>query len=229
MPDWQKLVSHQLADLALDEREKQEVIAELACHLEETYEELHRRGSSERDAIRRTLSQVKNWKELQRKIRAAKEHPMKKRLYQLWIPGFLTLILSMLFLTTLHKLGVHPRLISSGPNMVLLYAPWLLALPVFGALGAYLSSRAGGSRGTVLLASAFPVLALTLAFFSMFPIGWVAEWIIGKPVDFSTVAPGILRDWIGWLLLPGAALFVGGLLVQLLFNARPSSQASVIR
>lgn len=228
MPDWEKFISRRLDSLPLDDAEKQEVIAELAGHLEDTCVALCQQGLTEAEAVRRALTQVDNWNKLRRRIYAAKEQPMKKRVYQLWIPGFLTLILSMLFLSTLHWLGVHPRLIWSGPNAILFYAPWLLALPVFGALGASLSSRAGGSPGTVLFVSAFPVLALTMAFLSMFPIGWVVEWIIGRPIDFSTVAPGILRDWIGWLLLPGAALFLGGLLVQLLFNPRPSTQSKVV-
>ena len=97
-----------------------------------------------------------------------------------------------------------------GPRTILPYVQWLLSLPFIGALGAYLSSRAGGSRGTVLLASVFPVLALTAAFVLMFPIDLIVERIIGRQVDFSIVATALLRDGIGWILIPGAALFVGG-------------------
>lgn len=38
MPDWQELVRQRLAGLALGRAEKQEVHAELAAHLEESYE-----------------------------------------------------------------------------------------------------------------------------------------------------------------------------------------------
>ena len=101
-------------------------------------------------------------------------------------------------------------------------------LPFFGALGAYISSRAGGSLGTVLLASVFPVLALTAAFLLMFPIGLIVERIIGRQVDFSDVATAILKDGIGWILVPGAALLMGGLLVHRLFSRRLSSQDTAI-
>jgi hypothetical protein len=135
----------------------------------------------------------------------------------------------MVFLPMLQSLGFQPRSVSwSGPGTILLYLPWLVSLPFFGAIGAYISSRAGGSRGTVLLASVFPVLALTAAFLLMFPIGYITERIIGRQVDFSNAATALLRDGTGWILIPGGALFVGGLLVHFLFSRRLSSQDTAI-
>jgi hypothetical protein len=230
MPDWLALVRQRLSGLALDDAEKDEVHAELAAHLEESYEALRAQGVPEQTAASRTLSQVTNWQDLQRKIHATKrrEYPMQKRLHQLWIPGFLTLALSMIFLMALQKLGFQPRIVGSGPGAILFYVPWLLSLPAFGAVGARLSSRSGGSRGTVLLASIFPVLALTAAFLLMFPIGMVIERIFDHPVDFSIVATVLLKDGIGWLLVPGAALLAGGLLVHFLFSRRSSPRHPAI-
>jgi hypothetical protein len=230
MPDWQKLVRERLSGLVLDATEKEEVHAELAAHLEESYEGFRKRGLLEKEAAHRALEQVSDWQQLLRNIVAAKrrEHPMKKRVPQLWIPGFLMLILSMLSLVMLQRQGFHPRNIWSGPNTILFYVPWLVSLPFFGALGTFLASRAGGSRGTALLASVFPVLALTGAFLLMFPIGWVDARIIGRQNDFSSVATAILGDGIGWLLLPGGALFAGGLIVQIFLAARSSSQRTVM-
>jgi len=153
---------------------------------------------------------------------------MKKRVQQLWIPGLLTLILSTTCLMTLQKLGFQPRIAGSGPGTILFYVPWLLTLPVFGAAGTYFSSRAGGSRGTALLASVFPVLALTMAFVLMFPIGMIIERVTGNHVDFAAVATTVLSDGIGWLVIPGLALFMGGLLVHVLFVRRTSSQDQAI-
>ncbi len=230
MPNWQELVRQRLSGLALDAAEKDEIHAELAAHLEESYEVFCKEGLPQREAVQRTLVQVADWQDLQRKILIARrrEQPMQKRVHQLWIPGFLTLTLSMIFLITLQKLGFQPRIVGSGPNTILFYAPWLASLPFFGALGAYLSAWGGGLLGTVLLASVFPVLALTAAFLLMFPIGFVIERIIGSPVDFSIVATAILRDGIGWILVPGVALLAGGFLVQLLFNRRSLSKETAI-
>jgi hypothetical protein len=230
MPDWQKLVRDRLSGLALDAAEKDEVHAELAAHLEESYDSLRAEGLPDQEAVHRTLAHVADWRDLQRRIFKAKRsrHPMQKRIQRLWIPGFLTMALSIVFLVTLQKLGFNARMVSWRDSDIFFYAPWLVSLPFLGALGAYISSRAGGSRRTALLASVFPALALTLTFLLMFPIGFIIERIIGIQVDFRTVAAGLLGDGIDWILVPGAALLVGGLLVHLLFGRRLSSQDTAI-
>lgn len=229
MADWRELVRQRLAGLALDFSDQEEVQAEIAAHLEESCEQLRAEGLPEPEAVQRTLAQVADWNDLGRKIALAKkgEVVMKKRIQQLWIPGFLTLLLSVLFLMALQKLGFQPRIVWTGPAAILLYVLWLLALPFIGSLGAYLSTRAGGSRGTVLLASVFPPLALNGAFLLMFPIDLAVKGIMGHQLDFSFVASALLRDEIGWILIPGMALFAGGLLGQFLFGLRPSSRVTV--
>lgn len=232
MRDWQELVQQRLVGLELDAVEKEEVHAELAAHLEESHEVFCKQGLGESEAARRTLDQVSNWHELQRKISDAKrrEYPMKKRMQQLWIPGFLTLILSMLFLAILQEAGFRPRIGGSGSGAVFFYVPWLASLPFLGALGARLSSRGGGSLSTALLASCFPVLALATAFLLMLPIGFVFERITGNHFYFNSglVATALLRDGIGWLLIPGAALLAGGLLARFFLGQRSAQQNAVI-
>ncbi len=230
MRDWEALVELRLAGLGLEPKETTEVVAEIAAHLEDAFDEMLRQGMTEKEAVGRALLQTGNWKDLRRRILAAKrrEKPMKKRVWQLWVPGFLTLILSMLFLTVLYRLGLRGRLIWSGSNAILLYTPWLAGLPFFGALGAHISSRAGGSRGTVLFVSVFPALALTGAFLLMFPIGLAIQGITGSQDDFSIVATVLLKDGIGWLLVPGAALLAGGLLAHFLSRTRLSSRHMAI-
>ncbi len=140
MPDWQNLVRQRLSGLAVDAAEKEEICNELAAHLEETYESLRAEGLADQEAVRQTLAQVADWRDLQRKIFIAKrrEHPMQKRLHQLWIPGFLTLTLSTVFLMTLQKNGFQPRIVSwNGPGTILFYVPgdpsarfcWLACFP----------------------------------------------------------------------------------------------------
>jgi cation transport ATPase len=230
MPDWKALVEQRLASVALEPKEKAEVITEVTTHLEEMCEDMLRQGISEEEAMQRALSRAGNWRVLRRKIFAAKrrEQPMKKRVWQLWVPGFLTLILSMFFLTVLYRLGLPAHLVSSGSNAILLYTPWLAGLPFFGALGAYISSRAGGSRANALFVSVFPALALTFAFLFMFPFSLTAELIMGRPVDFSRVATLLLKDGIGWIVAPGVAFLVGGVLAHALLSARSSSQRTAI-
>jgi len=225
MPNWKELVRQRLSGLALDVSGKEEVHAELAAHLEEVYETFCKKGLPEREAVDRTMEQVSDWQDLQAKILLARRGDfMRKRAQQLWIPGFLTFVLSTFFLMTLQRiLGVHPRIVNSVAGTILFYVPWLAALPFVGALGAYLSFRAGAARSIVLLASAFPVLALAAAFLLMFPIDMIVEPMVGNHVDFGIVATAILRDGMSWLLVPGTALLAGGLLVSFLFRRRPTS------
>ena len=231
MADWREHVRRRLSGLALEAAEKDEVHAELASHLEESYETLLKQGASERDAIRGALSQVSDWRDLQRKVFVAKrrEHFVKERAQQLWIPGFLTFTISTLFLMTLQKVfGVRPQILGNGPGAILFYVPWLATLPFIGALGAYISRRAGGSRGTLALASTFPALALAAAFLLMFPIGMIIEPVTGNDLAFGVVAATLLGNWIGWIVVPGAALLLGGILVHLLLGRRLSSQYTSI-
>ena len=222
MPDWQQLVSHRLAALALDEREKQEVIAELADHLQETYEAVRRAGLSESDAVGRALLQVNNWDHLQRRISEAKEYPMNARTSRLWLPSFVTLALSVVTLVGFAFLGLQPGPFGSRPGrevwwghlisgntgglaFVNEYTVWLMALPFLGALGAYLSGRAGGRRRDILISGVFPALAwfaIVLVVFS-----FAASLGHGVTTLIAPVGPvGLLALLV---LIPGACLLLG--------------------
>src|SRR6267143_3673953 len=114
MPDWQELVRQRLSGLALDAEEQDEVQVELAAHLEESYEAFCEEGLPEKEAVHRSFEQVADWRDLQRRIFIAKRsgHPMQKRVHQLWMPGFLTMALSIVFSVMLHKHEYQPRMVS---------------------------------------------------------------------------------------------------------------------
>src|SRR5258708_16818863 len=147
MHDWQELVRRRLSVLTLDATEKDEVKAELAAHLAETCEELHRRGMTEEEAVRRTLSQVEDWQELTRLIQTArtKENIMTNRVKQFWLPSLLTLLLSVGLLALIQVFGPNPWLVARKRRWCLV-APValvcllsLLSLPLIVAMGAFCS------------------------------------------------------------------------------------------
>jgi hypothetical protein len=216
--DWQEFVCLHLAGLALDPAEKDEVHAELVAHLEESYEALQKEGLSEREALERTLGRVGDWRDLQHRIATAKNggRPMKKRLHQIWIPGLLSFALFTISLILLQPLPFLPHLVLRSGG----YLPWLLPLPCLGALAAYLSSRAGGSRSAVLLASLFPALGLGFAFLFMFPADLFMERVIGWHVDFRRVAADFLSAPMASLLVPAIALLLGALPAQFFLSRR---------
>lgn len=219
MPDWQKIVRCRLAGIALEQDEREEVIAELAAHLEEVYDALGKEGLSVEDAVRHALWQVDDWRKLQRKIQAArtKENRMNPRVKCLWLPGLLTFTLCMVLLDLAQKFGPAPLVLNlEHPPVLMFYTRWLLMLPFAGAIGACLSRRAGGSTRMVLLTSIFPVLPFATVFLIAIPAGL----LLSRSLAHHIVAASFLNLMTGWVLAPGIALLVGGVLVQFVLSRR---------
>jgi len=226
MPDWEALVRERLAGLSLERHERREVIAELAAHLEETFEELRRQGLSEEAAVDRALSQVKNWQSLRRKIQTArrKGNVMTNRVRQWWLPGFVALFLSVMLLRAIEFIGIKPLIVSAHGSQLsapvaVIYLPWLLSLIPIGAIAAYLAGRAGGSQRAVFLSTVFPVLPHLGFFLVVFPV----VLILDDHVAHNIMISGLFMSLAAWVVLPGVALLAGGLPVQLLQGRRMAS------
>jgi hypothetical protein len=228
MPDWEKLVRECLSDLAFEPRGQREVIAELAAHLEETYEALLREGMTETGAVHRALSQVTDWNDLQRKIRSSRtrKDTMTNRVTQLWLPGFLTFVLSSSIFALLQIYGPKPWIVARNGNLAeaVLFVPWLLALPLVGAMGAYLSWRAGGSQRAMLSSIVFPVLPFLASILVVLPFSLIFDRFIGH----NTAPIALLMSLFGWVLAPGVALLAGGLVTQFLISRRSDSRGVVV-
>jgi len=214
MADWQKLVSHRLAALKLDDREREEIFTELAGHLEETYDVLRRSGLTEYEAVRRAVSQVTNWEELQHNIYSArtKENPMNARTSRLWLPSLVTLALSFVTLVLVGFLGLNPGPLGSHTLLprhaiyvVSDYTVWLMALPLVGALGARLSARAGGTLRDVIISGVSPALGWLTIVLLILSAAALREH--GLEAATSPLGPiGIVTVLV---LIPGACLLVG--------------------
>jgi hypothetical protein len=209
MPDFRELVELRLAGLKLSSSGKREVIEELASHLEEESAGYQRRGFSAEAARQKSLQQVSDWDALALRIYAAKEgKSMNTRTRTIWIPGVLSLSLTMGLLLLLQFAGFQPRALQWGGNgLVLFYLPWLCALPLFGAFGAFLSRRAGGSRNATLLASVFPAIYFAICFLVILPLAVVFNSKVASHFQPWSLFPQLFA----WLILPIAALLLGGL------------------
>jgi hypothetical protein len=224
MPDWQNVVRERLERLNLGHEEEDEVIAELAGHLEETYEALRRGGLPEREAVQRALSQATDWSDLKREIDCArtKENAMNARLGRFWLPSFVSLAASAITLVLFSFLGLGPGPFSSrpghsiwwghlvngiisGPHVLNEYTAWLMALPFIGALGAGLSRRAGGTVREIVISGVFPALAwLTIVLVVLL---FAASLGQGLDVVIAPVRPAGLILLL--VLIPGASLLLG--------------------
>jgi len=223
MPEWREIVSEQLGMLDVDPHERAEVVEELAAHLDETFADLRHRGFGEEEAAERCLNEVDDWRGLRRKIQSArrKEDIMTNRVTQLWLPGLVTFALSMVLLALTEIFGPKPWT-TWGHNhpIALFYIPWLFSLPLVGALGAYLSQRAGGSRRAILFSTIFSILPFLLTILVVIPISLTFDHVIAHNIRPMAV----LIFLFGWVFIPGVALLVGGLPAQLLLARRLSSR-----
>jgi hypothetical protein len=219
MRDWEARVRQQLGDLALGVDERRAVVAELAGHLEDTVEELCRQGVPEEVAVESALSQVRDWRSLRRKIQKArsKEDVMTDRVKQVWLPGFLTLFLSVIVRRGIEFFEPQPLFVSAfgrgmASSAAVIYVPWLVSLLLIGAIGAYLAVHAGASTRTAFLSIMFPVLPHWVFFVVWIPV----SLILGDHNGHNTMPSALLMSFVWWVVLPGVALLAGGLPVRIL-------------
>ena len=231
MHDWQQLVRTKLADLALEHDDAAQVVEELAAHLEDKYVALLRAGLSEEDALHAALAEVTDWRKLKRKIESSrkKELPMPKRVAQFWFPAFVTLSLSMVLLAFLEIFGPKPWVtpMPGGPrlrmtSLAAVYVSWLVCLPFIGALGAYLSSRAGSRSRTVFSSVVFPIFPNVAFFVIGLPLALILDDHVARNITMSAFFVGLSA----WVTLPAMALLAGGWPVQY-FASRRLSAAQV--
>jgi hypothetical protein len=89
-----------------------------------------------------------------------------------------------------------------------------LLLPFVGALGAYLSNRAGGTKRAALISGIFPAFAFFAVLLLVIPFMGILEHGLdagaGSVFDSLTGEPfGRLGVVAGWVLVPGTCLWIG--------------------
>lgn len=205
MPDWKAIVRQKLQPLDPG-ASQQEVVSELAGHLEDLYLQFRTRGLSESEAVPLTLQETANWQELARNIERAKEDGMNRRTKTLWLPGLVAFATASILLMVLERFAYsRPRLWVKDGGMLVIYFSWWLLLPFCGAAGAYLSRRAGGPRLVCAAASLFPALVMLAVFCFVLPVSVLIErnrFVMQHPLYF-------LLAMASWTLIPGSALLLG--------------------
>jgi hypothetical protein len=232
MPDWSELVREKLATLNLPPSAKEEVISELAAHLEDGYQNEIARGLGESEASQHVLSEVQ-WNKLAREIRRAtrKEESMNNRSRALWLPASVNLTVAAVLLIILVELGVDARMTRSSflaidqlsldhPDHVRLFVliykllgmihlSWLLTLPFSAAAGCLMAKRAQASAAVRLIVGLAPSLLWLAVFVAMSLEFELDRWQFptGFPLEFSYFALSAL----GWIVLPSVPLLLGTL------------------
>jgi hypothetical protein len=110
MPDWKELIRERLGPGMSC---SQDVVTELAGHLEEVYEEARLCESSEPEAMRLALKEVGNWHVLAEEIARTKseEGPMNHRTKTVLLPAIAILFSAGLLLLFLDRAAILQRMI----------------------------------------------------------------------------------------------------------------------
>ena len=206
MPNWRQIVRDRLKPKPLNRADLDSVVSEFAAHLEEVFDEAQVRGFTEEQALQIALQEVEDWRVLAAEIDAARsEVRMNHRTKSLWLPALITLLGASVSLAATQFIGLQPQQVWVGKMGMTFYWPWLVSLPVFGAIGAYLSRRAAGQTPMRLAAGLAPPLVMLVVMFLILPWGlFLDSFHFFRLVHFGL---GLI-NWVG---IPAAALLLGAL------------------
>ncbi len=226
MHDWEALVSNRMENLRLADGARREIVRELAVHLEEIYDDARAHGANENDARAQTLGSIRDWRRLARDVQREKETfmsltPFRRKVV---VPGLVAVLLAAIALTitsVLHRMGSQ-QIFYPVPMNYGLYAvfnvPWLISLPIAGAVGAWLSRRFGGNAWQRLTAAMFPPLLYVAAFAFAFAAGLVVTLIMlllgryqGDHASGAEWAARLTSAFLPWIVAPALASLVGAL------------------
>lgn len=202
MRDWKKEIAEHLSHVQLPRATKEEVIAELASHMEETERESQQKEAGTPELSRRT------WRRLGRAIYRAKEKDMNRR-DALWIPIFVNLLLTSALINICDRLADVDLAIYRAHPIPLTPQPWVLALTISGAAAAFLARGSQASPRQRIIAALVPcVIWSAVPFFLELIFLCFPETFPGIPVRSLALSSVWFFVFPGLALLLGAAPFL---------------------
>jgi cytochrome bd-type quinol oxidase subunit 2 len=141
--DWSKIVHERMQSPDSPHKVGEDVIAELAAHLEEAYEHAKSRGMSETAALEATLQEVTDWRVLAQDLTQSVEVDMNHRIKRLWLLLAVAWLGASLLVMVLQRPDRHQ------PYVILFYLPWSATLPLVCAAAAYLEQRANPTNDRI--------------------------------------------------------------------------------
>lgn len=208
--------------MRLGAEQQEEIITELAAHLEDAYESSLKQGTSAEKAEEEAWREVSSGRKLARKIRRAKqgEDEMNNRTKQVWMPALVTSLVGTGLLAFFQQLGMRPIVLQVPSEIIVtLYLPWLLSLPLLGFLGASWSRREGAAIRTRIIAGTFLSLIYFAVPWLILPVALIVDPHTPKMVPFAWFL-------LNWAVLPCLALLVGALPATFIGVARQPRTAA---
>jgi hypothetical protein len=209
MRDWKLLVHERLGLLCTNPQEQEEVVSELACHLEDVYKAKHAKGLPESEAIECALEELAGGRRLGRRIQNSKEGKMNERTRKFWLPAFASITAACILVAVVAQLSYVPRIIVLRSEAAMLVYPiWLFGQLLPGAVGAYFSRRAGGNRLTRLITGMFPAIVMLV----VISIVVLVQVLTQGRHDFGRVDGAMIgRAMVSVVFAPAVALLLGTL------------------
>jgi hypothetical protein len=201
MPDWKKIVRENLQSRGLPPAHRDDVIRELAAHLEECYALARSEGLADEAAVEHTLQQVQDWPALAEDIRRAKplEDEMNHRTKTVWLPGIATSFLAGLLLMFTGSAPPLPQL------------PWIAGVAMLFAAAASESSRLSPRTRDFWLPGFVSMTAAGLFWLA-------ADFVYDPSYSFTKISLhplDLVRSHAG----PARSFYFAWLVAQILFGA----------
>ncbi len=130
---------------------------------------------------------------------------MNNRVRSFWIPSLVTFGATSILLMSIQRLGIEPRVFWYHGLANQVYLPWLIALPLCGAAGVYLSRRAGGPLRASLMSGLFPAIVMLVLLCLVLLVSVFVEQR-HFTIWFLTA---FLITVCNWVLVPALALSIG--------------------
>lgn len=220
MPDWQLILRARLAPLHLSPHGEADVFDELGAHFEQLYEEAIAAGASPQQALAQATAQVADWKRFRRDLRRSKEDLMALWKRTLLVPALSSSLVIHAVSWGIYLSGWKPPVHARWPFGATEWLVWMAAAPLSGALGAWMSRRAGGSLRDRLLSGLAPV-AIPAA---LLVLSFLLDMFDHPRFTLAQSAHALVGYTLDWVLLPAAALLLGALLVAF---TRPPAPAAI--
>jgi hypothetical protein len=204
MPDWKQIVRQNLRVLAVCPPEFTE---ELAAHLEDSYEASVRGGAPPEAAFQHTMGQIEGRCRIWLVMRFLQEEFMTGLIRKAALPGLLTSAAACVLYWALALAHISPKVMWLAGGLSPLW--WWCLLPVWGALGALLSRRNGGSRLQRMAASLFPSAIMGTLILLFFVVGFTLSGLVNhyQLVSARVESLGIVPP--GFAVIPAAFSLLG--------------------
>jgi hypothetical protein len=133
-PDWKQLIRERIASAEPGNDIPLEVVAELATHLEEIYDDARAKSPTADAAITVTLQEVRDWHVLAADIRGArsKENLMNQRTKKLWLPGLASLVINAVLIVVFERVHAGQLALRLVHFAMMVQLGWLTAMIVAG-------------------------------------------------------------------------------------------------